>query len=198
MRLFLIRHGRTSSNVSRLLDTAAPGADLDETGHAQATTLVDRLADAGIEAIYASDRVRTQQTAAPLAQAQGLAVSVLPGLAEISAGEDEMSPDWRGYIEVLQAWGAGDLTARLTGGEDAAAFFDRFDAALADIVAAGHGTAALVSHGAALRTWASGRIRGINAADMVSGVFGNTAVIEITGDTESGWDLVRWDHGIDV
>ncbi|MFV0452759.1 MAG: histidine phosphatase family protein [Propioniciclava sp.] len=197
MRLLLIRHGRTLSNVKRLLDTAAPGAPLDEVGLGQAASLVERLAGTPLEAIYASDRTRTQETAAPLAVAHDLPVTVLPGLGEIMAGEDEMSPDWHRYIEVLTAWGTGTPEAMIDGGEDAATFFERFDAAVAAIAATGHQTAALVSHGAALRTWVSGRVRGVRSEDMVSGVLGNTAVLDVVGAPDTGWDLLRWDPGVD-
>ena len=57
MRLYLVRHGRTPSNVARLLDTAVPGADLDAVGLAQADTLVERLAGHRVDAVYASDLV---------------------------------------------------------------------------------------------------------------------------------------------
>lgn len=58
MRLTLVRHGQTLSNVSRLLDTAYPGADLDETGRRQAVELAARFAGVDIDAIYVSDLAR--------------------------------------------------------------------------------------------------------------------------------------------
>lgn len=198
MRLFLIRHGRTPSNVERLLDTAVPGAPLDDAGQDQAASLVSRLNGTPLQALYASDRIRTQQTIAPLAAVRGVEVTILPGLGEILAGEDEMSPEWHRYIDVLRSWGQGDLDARVAGGEDAPTFFGRFDAAIATIAAAGHDAAAAVSHGAALRMWVGARVGGIDPADLVSGVLGNTAVLEIVGDPDAGWDLVGWDSGVDL
>lgn len=65
MRLYLVRHGRTPSNVARLLDTAVPGADLDAVGLAQADTLVERLAGHRVDAVYASDLVRTHRPSRP-------------------------------------------------------------------------------------------------------------------------------------
>jgi len=55
VRLILIRHGQTQSNVDHLLDTGHPGAPLTEEGLEQAATLVDRLASEPIEAVYSSD-----------------------------------------------------------------------------------------------------------------------------------------------
>ncbi len=71
MRLLLIRHGQTHSNVSGSLDTARPGADLTDLGREQAELLVERLKDEPVDALHASTLVRTQQTIAPLARARG-------------------------------------------------------------------------------------------------------------------------------
>lgn len=80
MRLILIRHCETQSNVDHLLDTAFPGAPLTDQGHAQAATLPERLAGEPIEAVFASTLTRAQQTAAPLAEALGLEVEVIDGV----------------------------------------------------------------------------------------------------------------------
>lgn len=194
MRLYLVRHGRTPSNVARLLDTAIPGADLDATGREQARTLVGRLAGHRIDAVYASDLVRTQQTLAPLAADRGLEVGILGGLREIQAGDDEMSPLWDRYIGALKSWGEGNPTASVPGGEDADAFFARYDAAIAEVAAAGHEAALLVSHGAALRMWIAARVQGIDLAEVVGRRLGNTTVVTLDGDPESGWTFVGWDE----
>lgn len=194
MRLYLVRHGRTPSNVARLLDTAIPGADLDAVGSTQARTLVDRLEGQHLDAVYASDLVRTQQTVAPLAEDRGLEVAILSGLREIQAGEDEMSPLWDRYVGSLRAWGQGDRAARIPGGEDADEFFTRYDAAIAEIAAAGHSAALLVSHGAALRMWIAARVGGIDIAEVVGRRLGNTTVVTLEGDPERGWTFVDWDE----
>ena len=192
MRLFLVRHGQTSSNAARLLDTAFPGADLDETGRAQAASLVHRMGERGIEAVYASDLVRTQQTAADVAAHLGHEVRVLGGLREIQAGEDEMSELWQRYVGALVAWGQGDLDACVPGGENAHAFLARYDEAIARIAAAGHDSAMAVSHGAALRTWVSERVRGLGN-EMAERRLGNTTVITLEGDPD-GWRFVDWEE----
>ncbi|MDO5534524.1 MAG: histidine phosphatase family protein [Propionibacteriaceae bacterium] len=194
MRLYLVRHGRTPSNVARLLDTAVPGADLDAAGREQAAGLVERLAGHDLEAVFASDLVRTQQTVAPLAADRGLEVTILGGLREIQAGEDEMSPLWERYVGALRSWGEGDLAACVPGGEDADAFYGRYDAAIAEIAAAGHGTALLVSHGAALRMWIAARVQGIDLAEVVGRRLGNTTIVTLDGSPEEGWTFVDWDE----
>ena len=101
MRLILVRHGRTTSNVGFLLDTGEPGADLDDAGREQARALVERLAEHPIEAIYTSNLVRTQQTATPLAETREIEFRVLSDLREISAGDDELTADATRYIGTL-------------------------------------------------------------------------------------------------
>ncbi|MFZ0529718.1 MAG: histidine phosphatase family protein [Propionicimonas sp.] len=192
MRLILVRHGRTRSNVGFLLDTGVPGADLDDTGREQAHGLVERLAEHPIEAIYASTLVRTQQTAAPLAAVRNLPVEVLPGLREISAGDDELASDATRYIGTLMRWQSGDLAARIPGGENAMEFFERFDEALATVAANAHEAAMLVSHGAALRVWSSARVDGFSAA-LGAGHLANTGVIVIDGSVDAGWRLASLD-----
>lgn len=202
MRLILVRHGRTSSNVGLLLDTGAPGADLDEVGRQQAETLVQRLAGQPIDAIFASNLVRTQQTAAPLAAERGLTVQVLPGLREVPAGEDEMSPDATRYIGAMIAWGQGDLRAKVPGGEDAMEFMARYDAAIDQVAESGAAVAMVVSHGAALRSWAAARVAGFDGA-LAGGHLDNTSVIVADGSPAEGWELVELNgtvhrHGYDM
>ena len=193
MRLYLVRHGRTSSNVDRLLDTAIPGADLDDVGRAQATRLVERLDGHHLEAVYASDLVRTQQTLAPLASARGLEMTILGGLREIQAGEDEMSPAWQRYVGTLTAWGNGDFGAKIPGGEDADTFFARYDDAVAQIATAA-ASALLVSHGAALRMWLAARGRGMAIEDIIGRRMGNTTVVTLEGSPDTRWEFVDWDE----
>lgn len=202
MRLILVRHGRTSSNVGFLLDTDEPGADLDDHGRQQAEALVLRLADQRIDAIFASNLVRTQQTAAPVAADRGLTVQVLPGLREVPAGEDEMLADATRYIGAMIAWGQGDLLAKVPGGEDAVEFMTRYDAAIDQVVASGVEAAMVVSHGAALRSWSAARVDGFNEA-LADGHLDNTGIILAEGSPSEGWRLIELDgtshrHGYDM
>lgn len=194
MRLYLVRHGRTPNNVARLLDTAIPGADLDDVGRRQAEHLVQRLDGQHIEAVFASDLVRTQQTLAPLVSARGLEMTILGGLREIQAGEDEMSPVWQRYVGALTAWGSGDFSAKVPGGEDADAFFARFDDAVARIASAVASSALLVSHGAALRMWLAARGRGMAVEDIVGRRMGNTTVVTLEGSPDTRWEFIDWDE----
>ncbi len=192
MLVRLVRHGRTAANVGMLLDTAAPGMPLDEVGLEQAEALVERLAGVQVDAVYVSDLPRTHQTAAPLASALGIEPVELGGLREIQAGEDEMSPDWARYVGVLRAWGTGDLSAQVPGGETAHEFVSRFEDAVAAIADAGHESVVLVSHGAAIRCWV-GHVAPEFHQRLGPKGLPNTSVITLEGDPASGWTLLDVD-----
>lgn len=199
MRLLLVRHGQTSSNVDHLLDTAVPGADLTDLGREQAAALVELLAPEGVQAVTASTLVRTRQTAAPLADHLGLVVGVDDGLREIEAGDLEMRGDEdsvRRYLAVVAAWLEGDLDVAEPGGEDGTAFLTRFDAAVDRATRAareaGRQVLVLVSHGAAIRTWAGVRVRNLDADFVITTGLLNTGVVVLDGDPDTGWTCTSW------
>ena len=91
MRLILVRHGQSPSNIERLIDTTVPGPSLTELGQAQARHSPTPWRRCPIDAIYASTLVRTQLTAAPLAAQRALPVQVRDGLREVRAGDLELA-----------------------------------------------------------------------------------------------------------
>ena len=199
MRLLLVRHGQSPSNVRHLLDTTVPGPSLTDLGREQADGLVERFAGEGVGCVVASSQTRAQETAAPLARALDLPVHVRDGLREISAGDLEMRGDEesvRAYLEVVGAWLTGDLDRRMPGAQDGHAFFARYDAAV-DAAAglardAGAEVLVVVSHGAAIRTWCGSRVRNLDAAFVVATGLLNTGVVELEGDPEAGWTARSW------
>jgi broad specificity phosphatase PhoE len=190
VRLLLIRHGQTASNVARLLDTAYPGAELDETGRIQAEGLVELLDGIALDAIYVSDLPRSQQTAAPLAADRGLEPIVRDGIREIQAGEFEMSEIWEHYVATIVSWGV-DPETRIPGGESGTEVMARFDAVVREAHDARFDTVAMVSHGAMIRTWAA-RVGAVTDEFMRSAALHNTLVVEVRGEPDSGWRVVRW------
>jgi len=156
VRLLLIRHGQTPSNVAGELDTAPPGAELTALGRRQAAAVAEVLTEP-LRAVHASPLVRTQQSAEPLARAQGLTVDVRPGLEEVWAGDLEMASDRESvetYLGTLATWMRGDLDRRMPGGHDGHAFVERYDAAVRGLCR-GHGpgdAVALFSHGDPIRS----------------------------------------------
>lgn len=199
MKLLLIRHGQTPGNVLGQLDTAHPGPGLTDLGERQAEALARSLANEPIEALYASTLVRTQITAAPLGRMRGLDVEVMDGLHEIEAGALEKLTDHEShkrYMGTVISWAAGDLDRRMPAGPDGHDFFERFDAAIARLLERASGeqaTAAVVSHGAAIRTWAGRRAEGADHEFAAKHVLANTGIVALEGDPDGGWRLIHWD-----
>jgi broad specificity phosphatase PhoE len=199
MRLLLLRHGQTHGNTAGALDTAVPGLDLTELGHAQAEAAARALAEHGVDQIFVSNLARTHQTAAPLATLLGVEPRALDGLREISAGDFEMGTDHdsiAGYIGTIAAWIEGRYDTRMPGGETGHEFLSRYDAAVAEIhhvlLDAGHECALLVSHGAAMRTWISARVPGVESHAKATDPLHNTACIDLVGDPVAGWEIKAW------
>ena len=185
MRLIFIRHGRTQSNVDHLLDTAFPGAPLDEVGLAQAQALPAKLAHEPIEVVMTSDALRAQQTGAPLARGLGVPLIAHPGVREIFAGDWEMRSDWLDYQGVILSWQTDPSTA-MPNGESGYSFFTRFDRAIAEL--ADDDCAAVVSHGAALFTWLAHRG---NVEVGVDWRLGNTDTVVVEGRIGE-WRIKSW------
>ena len=83
--LFLVRHAEKVDN--------SRDAALSAAGEARAHALAEKLGDAGITAIFATQLQRTQQTAAPLADKLHLKVQVheakdTPGLVKLLEAQD--------------------------------------------------------------------------------------------------------------
>jgi broad specificity phosphatase PhoE len=198
MRLLLVRHGQTLSNVNHLLDTGLPGPGLTELGEQQAAALVEALSSEGIKAIFASTLLRAQQTAQPLADDRGLPVQVRDGIREIDAGELEMRSDSEAvdlYVRTVIGWADGKLDARLPGGPNGASVLAAYDEVVAEIesLVSDDQTALLVSHGAAIRTWVAARVAGLSAEFAAANALANTAVVILRGSMATGWSLVSWD-----
>jgi broad specificity phosphatase PhoE len=195
MRLLLIRHGQTPSNVLGALDTAHPGAPLTELGLAQAAAVPRALRDEQVDAVFASTLIRTQLTAEPLARHVGVETQVRDGLHEIEAGSLEMRSDrqaQRTYMETVLSWGAGRLDARISGGPSATEFFERYDAAIERIAGEHDGTVAVFSHGAAIRVWVAARARNVSPRFAAEHHLENTGVVVLEGDPASDWIAESW------
>lgn len=206
MKLFLVRHGETHSNVIGALDTAVPGAPLDELGLRQAAAIPAAVVARGfeIETISVSTLTRTQQTAAPLAAALDLTPTIRDGLKEIQAGANELKNDPHSqhvYNTTAWAWAGGDLQLRMPSddqheGESGLEFFRRFDAAIDEVVggsSAVRGTALAVSHGAAIRTWVAARCDNTDGAAFAgTHQLANTALVQLHRTRRGTWHLDDW------
>jgi broad specificity phosphatase PhoE len=201
VRLLLVRHGQTPSNVLSLLDTNVPGPGLSEIGRQQALALVDTLAGEKVEAIVASTLVRTQQTAAPLAADRDLEVLVRPGIREIPAGALEGPATDAAvaiYRDTMFAWAVGAEAVQMPGSpRDGAHMLAEFDAVVAETEGrVGDGTAVLVSHGGAIRVWAASRSVNLPSSYVREHSLANTGIIIMTGSTSTSWVAHLWESAL--
>jgi broad specificity phosphatase PhoE len=196
LRLALIRHGQTNANVVRALDSKPPGVPLNELGHAQAAALGGRLAAEKISAVYASRAIRAQQTAAPIAVAHQLSVTVINDVHEIFCGDLEGRSDLHAREQfdlTYNAWWRGDLDAHLPGGESAHELRRRFLPVIERITERASGTVALVSHGAAIRLAAAALL-----GDTAETTYVPNAGLILLRRGPAGWSLQHWDAAAPV
>ena len=66
----------------------------------------------------------------------------------------------------------------------------RYDAVVGE--AAQHETAAIISHGAAIRAWAGARAANVDRTFVADTRLYNTAVIVLEGSRDAGWRIETW------
>lgn len=197
MRLLLVRHGQTPSNVIGSLDTLIPGPELTSLGQEQAEALPAAFEKEHIEGVYVSELQRTHHTAAPLARALGLEPVPLVGLNEIHAGGLQGRTDLESalvYRGATQAWLQGRLETRMPEAEDGQTFLARYDAAIDEIESrhAPGSTVAVVSHGGAIRVWAGSRAGNLPWEFCAANHLANTGLVVLEGGREAGWIALSW------
>jgi Histidine phosphatase superfamily (branch 1) len=211
--LDFVRHGESGDMT--VVNTLVPGPELTETGEQQAWDLVNVLSGSGIDDIYASAMIRSQETATPLADALQLPIQVLPGLNEIDAGIFEGIPVNVGdlplggalYLLAPVLWTLGlDFVPQLgsTVDPNGIAFDESFSGAVQSIydgsvgTDTGNVTDAVFSHEAAIAIWT---LMNVNNPDfsLVAQEFLNTGELlpytgQVVVDGSPGdWTLVSWD-----
>lgn len=119
--------------------------DLSEEGIEQAKRLPDALARYPISRLVSSPQRRAIQTAQPVADALGLTIDIDDRLAEYDRDLSHYTPVEQISKEDMRRLANGELPS----GVDAAAFLDRVQAGIEDIVrnAGREDTVALFSHG---------------------------------------------------
>jgi len=144
----LWRHGQTTWNVEHRYQ-GQTDIPLDDAGVAQAEQAARRLATLRPDALFSSDLVRAQQTAAPLAKLTGLPVTLDKDLRERYGG------DWEGLSDAVirERYPTERATWNPPNGEPNPVIAERVAGALtriADTLDEGQ-LAIAVGHGAALR-----------------------------------------------
>jgi broad specificity phosphatase PhoE len=194
--LTFIRHAESQSNAQHVINTDVPGPSLSEQGEGQAEELAHQLSRNNFDAIYASDMVRTQQTAAPLAHALGKSVDILPGLREIEAGKYNDTPTDRANLTYLLApadWLKGDVKDAVPGSISGEQFNDRFTAAVQKIYDSGNSKPVAFSHAESIAYWTLMNVKNPKDSLATSHPLPNLGRVVITGSPALGWKLVDWD-----
>ncbi|MEB3023114.1 histidine phosphatase family protein [[Mycobacterium] crassicus] len=220
MVLDLVRHGLSQDNVNHILGTTPPGAPITTEGAEQAAFLADpanpqHLQDPDFyNGVYASDFLRTQQTAADWLTAAGspnTPVTNLAGLNELSAGifEGKEQTEITGLLYLLGplSWMFGNYWMPQLGSTvdvNGMAFQDRFSDAIDTIYNNGVGAVGedgnlhdvAFSHGAAISTWVMMNVKnpdfGLFFQSLQAGLLPNTGQVVIEGNPTDGWTLVSW------
>ncbi|GFG66198.1 hypothetical protein MKUB_36880 [Mycobacterium kubicae] len=204
-----VRHGQTAANAAGWIDTAIPGLPLDQLGIAQAQAIANAFGPSSDYAgVFASELIRTQQTAAALTNSFG----VLPGLNEISAGYfdglPQISPAGLLYLVGPVAWTLGfPLFPMLAPGStdiNGIVFNRGFTSAMETIYgnALAHPVPSntSVAYSSAF-TIEAGTMMNVNNPDfwlmLTHPVLPNVGTVVVQGDPAGGWNLVSWD-GIPV
>jgi len=142
-----VRHGETDWNLGRRLQGHSD-RPLNETGRGQAQALAEELADEPLEAVYASDLSRADETARIVANAHDLEVTTLPELRERHFGTWEGLSD----AEIKERFADQIAEGTLGDGETREQMDRRVLEALRRIAGAHpDGTVLVVSHGGPLR-----------------------------------------------
>ncbi len=152
--ILLARHGETDDNREPIRVQGFVDTPLNDTGRAQALALAQRMADAGLRSLWASDLSRARETAEIVGEAVGLEVSLDERLREAYRGR------WEGrrFIdiereepELYTAWRRAGADFRFPGGESLLEQQQRVTAAVADIHARCPLPALVVCHGGSIR-----------------------------------------------
>ncbi|MBS4102538.1 histidine phosphatase family protein [Tsukamurella paurometabola] len=194
--LHLVRHGQTTANVARILDTRPPGAPLTPEGVEQARRFGVERPDVAPAVLLSSVARRAQQTAAHIAAAWGVETAAIEGVHEVQAGDLEGFHDEASiavFQDVVRRWYEGEAGAAMPGGESADDLLARYLPAV-DAIRAEHlprGDAYLVSHGAAIRL-VGFHLSGVDGAYAHKHHLPNTGEIVLRPVGDAGWELVSW------
>ncbi|WP_434085080.1 histidine phosphatase family protein [Mycobacterium paraterrae] len=193
--LTLVRHAESTANAAGVIDTSTPGPGLSSRGECQAAQAAGPLSAHHYDGVYASNMIRTQQTAAPTAQALGEGTEFLPGLGEIEAGTYEGHPgaDVSAYLAAPTSWVHGDRAARIPDSLDGNEFEARFNSAVQRIYDSGHTNPVAFSHSAAIMAWTLMNTRNSDPALMTTRPLPNLGRVVVIGSPKQGWTLTEWD-----
>lgn len=156
VRLLLIRHGQTISNIENRYQGHADTL-LSDNGRLQAACLGKHLSRIKIDAIYSSDLSRARETAESIAAYHNLPVITNPGLRECCFGE------WEGhtvdeiqeiYPELYNRYRQDSIKNRAPGGERLEELQERVVQTVNDIISRHrYDTVVIATHGGPVKAF---------------------------------------------
>ena len=121
--LYIIRHGQTDLNLRRIVQGSGVDAPLNATGHAQAAAFFRAFGHVPFDRVYTSALQRAIESVRGFLD-RGIPHIATAALNEISWGRFEgleaTSEQHGQYLSAVDRWAAGDVDARLEGGESPA------------------------------------------------------------------------------
>lgn len=194
--LTFVRHAESEANAAGIINTEVPGPGLTPDGQGEAQQIARTLARNNYDGIYASTMVRTQETAAPLAERLGKHVQILPGLREISAGWFDDKPKSMAkstYLVAPADWLRGDRQNAIPGSINGNQFNDQFSGAVQKIYDSHQKKPVAFSHGEAIMYWTLMNVTNPNNNLVKQHPLPNIGRVVIKGSPGGGWTLMDWD-----
>ena len=187
MKIFLLRHGESTSDVENRY-----GGDYDdhltEKGTSQSRGLAQKLLDKGIEIIFSSPKIRARQTAEILKDAFGCQFEIVDDIRErnhygILTGMEktEAAEKYPELVEKLK-----DHRHHIEGSEGYEDFLQRIERAIREITNTPYSTLAIVTHGGPIRA----AFRDIFKFGELVSPLGDCAIIELEMGT-GGYKIVN-------
>lgn len=214
-----VRHAQSVDNAEDILGTTPPGAPLTELGQQQAGAVAPLIQAAfpnGIDAIYTSELIRTQETAQPLVDLLGISPQALSGLDEVNAGFLEGASlntfTQIAYVLPQLMWVLGLYFVPMLGSSidpNGMAFQDRVSDAVQGIYHATTAdpdqptTSVAFSSAGAIAAWTLMNVKnpdfGLALNDLIEShaPVPNAGQVVIEGSPQDGWTLVSW-NGTEV
>jgi probable phosphoglycerate mutase len=161
--LFLVRHGQTATNQARMVQ-GWDSEPLNARGRWQAERAGQRLAHAGLVALYASPLRRATETAEIIGRAARLEVTVVAGLREMNTGRASGlhgSQFMVRHPRLWWAWMRDDARLAFPGGDMLSTFYERAAQTINELVARHRGQSiAIIAHGGVISGYLSLLLRG--------------------------------------
>jgi 2,3-bisphosphoglycerate-dependent phosphoglycerate mutase len=161
--LYLVRHGETATNRAQLIQ-GWDSEPLNARGRWQAERAGQRLAQVGLQALYASPLDRARETATIIGRLVGLEVILVKELREMDTGlisGMHRAQFMLRHPRLMWAWLRDDSTLAFPNGEVMADFYQRARRAIDGLIARHAGQAiTVVAHGGTISGYLSLLLQG--------------------------------------